>query len=257
MINPLKIAKSLRRGGNLSSNGSQSCRALVPHSMGRRRKSEMPSEMHSVVIAFDSSPSTYANKAVDQIAEGSGKLVYQIRKDGHLSKRLEFAVFGFGKEQPVERYVDFTPATKFEMPKIRESYGTWLYEINLDCVDAALNRRQELSEHHDADTPSAWFFFFSDFQSTCDTHRDEAIKLNQQVAEEVNVFIIGCGDACDERVMAELAQPGRPPVMMQSELNFLEFFEWLGKSLGMKSRSMPGQQLLLDDLCGTSLKAEG
>jgi len=230
----------------------------VPYPFSQQQRRATPSEVHQITIGYDKSPSTYVCSAAEEIQTGSKKCIQQIRNHPQLRRTTELAVFGFGKTSPAKCYCDFTPAEVFEMPQLPRSMGTWIDDLYIDMVEANLKRMEGHAKDCDQDVRSAWIFYFSDFLAGAMPRLDEALRLRDQATESgINIFLIGAGESFDERVAAELAQPGRPPVHMRGVKDFLEFFEWLYRSLRQKSMSVPGAPLKLDNLFGKSFQADG
>ncbi|QEG36221.1 vWA domain-containing protein [Bythopirellula goksoeyrii] len=255
MINPFKTISNsliLRKPEQ-----SSSTRALQSFAYPRNERIR-PGEVHQVAIGWDNSPSTLVNSAQTEIASGSERLTSQVCDMPSLRRKIEFAIFGFGENTPTKCYCDFTLADAFKMPPLPTSYGTWIYELYIEMIDACINQMAKSSRDYDQDVRSAWLFFFSDFLLGDPSKHKQALEKKHEATEKaVNIFIMGAGDMVDEKVACELAQASRPPVWLKDVEDFTKFFDWLLRSLTRKGASMPGQQLRLENFGGSSLIAEG
>jgi len=231
---------------------------LVPHSNPVASTEPTHWERHPVSLSFDKSPSTFANHAGREIAQGGKDLLWQVKAEPALSDLLEFSVWGFDHDVPARCFADFAPAASFEMPTLPDTSCTWIYELYAESLAHLLDSMNSREQLEDVDIRAAWSFYFSDFLATNYDSHHEALRMKAQASERgVNIFIVGCGNSCDERVMAELAQSERPPILMRSVKDWRFFFDWLFKSLRKKSKSVPGARIELEEFGGRRLIADG
>lgn len=211
-----------------------------------------------VLLLFDSSPSTGVNGAAAEIERGGRSLAEHIKSDSYLAGRVDLSVFGLGVEEVCACYADSVPAEQFEMPKIPGVFSTPLYGAYAEVVADAIESRHEFQQEFDCDIESTLVFVFSDFIATDPEARQQALEAKAAASEAgLNLFMLGAGQEVEESVISELSQPSRPPVMLADENDFARFFDWLKQSLSIKSRSVGGQPLMLEDLTGKPTRLEG
>ena len=116
-------------------------------------------DVNSVVLGIDPSPSTYFGNAREIIKESFAGCVSQIRGDHVLADQVELAVYALGTVKSTKCCVDFTPAKSFEMPQIRTSFGSPIYELYCRMVGETVKRQDVLNRDHDRDVRAAWIFF--------------------------------------------------------------------------------------------------
>ncbi|MCA9262352.1 MAG: hypothetical protein KDA60_00825 [Planctomycetales bacterium] len=211
-----------------------------------------------VGIGVDTSPSTYANDAIDVIEEGGRTCIEQIREDPILRSQIELRPYYFGQTNSVVTFPAYTPASQFKMPRIPQSNGTYICELYVAMIEDAARHMHELSRNHDRDIRGAVIFIFSDFQRTTEKHYtlEDAMRAKQLAREyRINLIMVGCGNEVDEQTIHQLGTPGQI-VYMKSALDFREFFSWLYPSLREFSMSMPGQKVRTPPLLGQSLELE-
>jgi|GEM_PF-5613646 len=231
--------------------------AMVPYSFPRQEEMPLRHGRHNVIVAVDNSYSTLSNGADREINQGTSQFARDVAADPNLRGMVEISVWAFGGSTPTELFADAVPVERFEMPRIPTGSFTPLYTMIRDCLRNARGRKQHLENVQDCELASTWLFLFSDFGANDDEVRDEAlVEIQQATQEQVNIFPLLAGEYPCEEVANEIAQPGRPPILLRSVDDYKEFFTFLRRSLRAKSTSMPGTQIDLGQCNGVDLRGD-
>lgn len=203
-----------------------------------------PHEALPLSLALDNSGSTFANGAAEEIQAGLKKFAHEFSTDRDLMNRVEISVAWLPDRVPF--VTPFTLARDFVPPEMPYSFGSPIFTQYCYMVGLAHERAQALGQQEDRDAQRAWIFFFSDFWPTDLQYRADAQKAKAfAVANEIEIFIFGCGHDIKREVAEELATAKHPPLRFTSTTSFRDFFPWLKKSYSIRSRSMPGDIIKL------------
>jgi uncharacterized protein YegL len=201
-----------------------------------------PAPRLAVAICADASGSM-RGQPIEQLNEGLG-VFWDVVKGHDLAKQsVEVAVVAFGGTAQVVQ--EFGPILATSAPHISlMDGGTSLGSGVALCLDL-LEQRKAAYKQAGVEYYQPWIVLMSDGQPTDETHEHVAPRIGALAnARKLTVFPIGVGDDADLDALA-LLSPRRPPLMLKG-LNFVELFEFLGKSVQVVSASQPGDTPRLD-----------
>ncbi|QDV73664.1 vWA domain-containing protein [Botrimarina mediterranea] len=223
-----------------------------------RRHAPERSGRHAICFGWDNSPSTYINGGQEEIKEGVRRFSQQMRADPRLAGRVDVSVWAFTDSAETKCYVDSRPAEGLQMPELPTSASTPLYGLYADIIEHAITERNARQAECDVDIASTWIFVLSDYWANDPGRRHRALEARDRSLEEgINVFLLLAGENPDSAIAEELAHPSRRPMAMRGVKDFVNFFDFVSDSLSLKARSVAGQVLLLEDLTGKPMRAEG
>jgi uncharacterized protein YegL len=208
-----------------------------------------PNQRTPCVLVLDASTSMEARpysggkKAIEALNEGLRALEEHLREDDTALTRVQLAIVSVGGPAgDADILMDWTDAINFEAFELQAGGATPLgkgIRIALDLVEDGKDRLR--SEGISYTRP--WMMVISDGMPT-DTEIWEKATADCRQAEadkKVEIFTIGVKDAHFD-TLAEIS--AKEPVMLQG-IKFSELFVWLSNSLGVFSRSRPGEEVQL------------
>lgn len=114
--------------------------------------------------------------------------------------------------------------------------------LSLDKLEARKRRYQESG----VDYYQPWLVVmtdgYPDDESTVANVARRTAELQKN--KKLSIFPIGIGNAADMNILAQIS-PHRKPMKLKG-LNFIDFFEWLSRSVIRVSQSQPGEGVKLD-----------
>jgi uncharacterized protein YegL len=196
-----------------------------------------PDPRCACVLLLDTSGST-AGPPIDAINKGLRQVKAELQQDSLASKRVEFAVIGFGSEITVHQ--DFVTVDAFEPPTLLADGPT--------PMGAAVCKSLEIIEQRKAEYRKAgvsyyrpWVFLISDGAPTDDTIVAERRVREAEANKKIAFFAVGV-DGADMQQLAKFSV--RPPLKLDG-LNFSSLFSWLSASLQNVASSRPDEQVAL------------
>ena len=185
---------------------------------------------------------------LNELNEGIRAFYNALREDETAMNACEVGVVTFNDRARVLQ--DFKLVGDGEIPQIEGAAG----DTNLD---AGVMMAVELLESRKAQYKQAgrsyyqpWLVIMTDGAATTDSSRSQAKVKALEASGKLTVFMFAIGDSTDEnenRQMQAVLQGysnKRPPLRIK-EGSFAKFFEWLSASVGVTSRSKPGEKTTL------------
>ncbi|QDV74545.1 vWA domain-containing protein [Botrimarina mediterranea] len=199
----------------------------------------------SLSLLVDTSPSL--DEYIQRVREGAQQFVDQVRTDAWLRERVAVSVWSLADSRPAALMADWVPASQLKIPELPRCGHTPLCGAISQTLDHAVARGASLSRERHCDQAMNLVFVMSDFLPT-DAQDQQALmesSLRQAAEAGVLLFPLTVGDV-DKNFAESVAQPGRPPLALDSVDDFTTFFKALRRSLRRHSMSMPGAPLQLE-----------
>ncbi len=185
--------------------------------------------------SMDGEPITKLNEALVLLSQ-------ELKNDPFTRRRVDISVITFGNNG-VLLMKDVTTADSFIPPTLTAGNGTPMGEaiaaalvLQRACKDAY---RQNGIPYY-----RPWIFLLTDGMPT-DNWTQIIQPLHDIVANKGALFFaIGVGNEVDENILSQIAPASSPPKKLDG-MKFNALFQWLSGSMGMVSRSKPGEQTKL------------
>ena len=219
--------------------------------MGKVDYSANPNQRTPCVLVLDASSSMNARppgggkKAIDALNEGLRTLNEQLREDDTALTRIQLAIVSVGgPNDDAEIMMGMTDATNFKPFELQSDGTTPLgkgIQIALDLLEETKSDLRSAGISY----TRPWMIIISDGQPTdnTDTWRQSTAECWQAEADKkVTIYPIGV-DGADFDKLAEISS--ETPPMDLNRIKFNELFVWLSNSLGVYSRSRPGDEVEL------------
>lgn len=204
-----------------------------------------PATRVPVCLCLDVSGSMHG-KPIEELNEGVRRFYQAIREDDIALYAAEISIVTFGGDEPV-CIRDFSGLEQQSAPPALRAFGrTPLAE--------AVNMSLDLLEKRKADYRAAgvdyyqpWLVLMTDGVPTSEA--DDVTAAAERTAgmveqRKLTVIPMGVGDNADMGTLARFS-PKYKPLKLRN-MDFCEFFEWLGQSVSAVSQSMPGEAFELD-----------
>jgi len=225
--------------------------------MGEVDYSANPNQRTPCVLVLDASTSMEeqgpdGKTAIAALNEGLRALEEHLREDDTALTRVQLAIVSVGGPCMTARgkaissgadiLMDWTDSINFSAFELRTGGNTPLgkgIRIALDLVEDGKSSLRSAGISY----TRPWMMIITDGYPT-DTDIWEQVTAECRQAEadkKVEIFAIGVANA-DLDTLAEISE--KPPIMLQG-IKFSELFVWLSNSLGVYSRSRPGDEVEL------------
>lgn len=201
-----------------------------------------PSARVPCVLLLDTSGSMQGTPIAD-LNDALRRFAQDLSEDKGLQLSLELSVMTFG---PVRQVSDFTPASAFVAPTLTaDGPDTPMGAAVLSALEK-LQERKDFYKGQRVSYHQPWLVMITDGQPTDPENMPSAkIRIRDLESQRKLVFIAAGIEGADMRTLADLSV--RPTVPAKSA-NLVKLFEWLSKSLSIKSQSRPGEQSPLPPL---------
>lgn len=188
-----------------------------------------------IVLLLDTSQSM-EGAPIEELREGLGVFLADLREDPQASRRVEIAICAFGDEEIA--FWDFAQAKEFALPDLKVR-GTTPIGAAIDFGMNELDKRIELYKSEGRNYYQPWVFLISDGEPT-DEWRSSASRIQlEQQEEKVVFFVVGVNKA-NMDILNQLSLTGAKKL---AGLNFAELFSWISKNLISVSRSGVGNRI--------------
>jgi len=203
------------------------------------------------VLVLDASgsmdePSGSGSTRIAELNNGVAILKQELMSDSTARARVELCIVCVGGPAgTADLLMDWTDVTGFMPPNISAGGLTELGAGMLIALDQ-VEQRKQYYKSNGFDYTRPWIIVISDGEPTdspADWQNACQMSVNASSAKKVSIFPVGVDNAANLMVLGQLTQE-RPAVAMSS-VKFSDFFLWLSKSLGARSRNAPGQQVAL------------
>lgn len=217
-----------------------------------------PENRCPVMLVLDAS----ASMKGDPIAElnaGVRAFQQQVMLDETASMRIELGIVRFGGS--CELIQDFATMDGFDSalggqlaPPALEAWGNTPLGGALDLALRAVESRKKVYRRHGVHYYRPWLFLITDGEPTDgpDWQRAAMDVQEADLLKRLCFFVVGVQGA-DREILAEIASPARPPLMLQG-LRFRTLFQWLSASMRRVSVSRVGaEQISLPPVDGWAM----
>ncbi len=193
-----------------------------------------------VCLCLDVSGSMY--DCIGELESGVNAFYDAVRKHDAAKDSCEIAVVTFGSS--VQVLEDYSTVDRKSPLKLTANGGTPMAEGAEKALEILEARKNEYKANG-VDYYQPWLIVMSDGEP----NSRDAVKVVQDKIKELEaqkklvVFAIGIGDGAAMEVMDDFS---RKKAKKLKGFNFADFFEWLGKSVGIVSASQVGDKVKLD-----------
>jgi len=214
---------------------------------------ENPTPRVAVCLCLDTSGSMDCDGKIQELNAGIKEFFESIRSDETAMYAAEIAIVTFG-DGGVKCIRDFSSLTVDpNAPVLGASGGTPMGE----AVNLALDRLEERKDNYKqagVDYYQPWLVLMSDGESNGSVTELSRAKNRTSTliqSKKLTVFSIGVGQMADMECLSDFSKPKRKALRLKG-LMFREFFEWLGKSVSLRSQSSPSESISLGAVDGWS-----
>jgi uncharacterized protein YegL len=205
---------------------------------GTSNFAENPEPRCPCVLLLDTSVSMRGNP-LDELNAGLSAYREELAADSLAAKRVEVAIVTFG---PVQTVQEFTTAEQFNPPKLEPTGDTPMGAAVNQGIDMVYSRKQEYRKNGIA-FYRPWIFLITDGGPT-DAWQGAAARVKEgETAKAFAFFSVGV-EGANFDVLKELSV--REPLKLKG-LKFRDLFQWLSNSQKSVSRSVPGDQVTIQN----------
>jgi uncharacterized protein YegL len=195
------------------------------------------------ILLIDNSDSMSGRK-IRAVNNGLRTISSGLEEDPTASISVEVSIVTFGGT--VDLVQPFSTVREFTPPDLKASGGTPMDEALGKSLDYLAEHKTHLRQQG-VDYHRPWLWLFTDGYPTDDyAMRKSKSRLHEAIdGGHVVFFAIGAeteGSGVNWDLLRELSTQ-RSPRKISDLSDIQEMFRWLGNSLTMKSRSLPGQQI--------------
>ena len=210
--------------------------------LSRTELEENPSTRVPICLVLDTSYSMNG-EPIKELNNGVRLFMDSIRRDDIASASAEISMVTFGGQ--AKQVFDFGNIHRQTIPHLGVEGVTPMGEaVNL-AIDL-LERRKTLYSQTGVDYYQPWLVIMTDGAPTDDITRAASRTTELVNTKKLTIFPIGVGPSADMDTLRQFS-PKRIPLRLQG-LRFVEFFEWLSKSVSTLSASMPGEKVDLESV---------
>lgn len=196
------------------------------------------------VLLIDNSGSV--SPYLQELNSGLRRFEQELKGDPIARTRADIAIITAGKDG-VRLVQDFTLADEFTAPTIDAGGDTPLGTGANTALDLIASRKA-VYKQNGVEHTRPWVFCLTDGAPT-DVWQTAAARIHREEAErKIAFFAVGFGQV-NMKILAEIAPPNRPPLMLQGT-KFTDLFVWLSKSQRIVSRQSVGTQASLPPVNG-------
>ena len=200
-----------------------------------------PTTRVPVCLCLDTSGSMMG-QPIAELNRGIQQFFQEVRSDDIARYAVDICIVTFG-DQGARLLQDFRSLDSASCPTLSANGGTPMGEA-LTIALTKLEERKQKYKDSGIDYFQPWLVLMTDGQPNGDkTILDDACRKtsSMQRDKKLSIFPIGIGDDADMNVLSRVS-PGRTPAKLAG-LKFVEFFQWLSKSVSRTSQSMPGEKI--------------
>lgn len=200
-----------------------------------------PAPRIAISLVLDASGSM-DGEPISELNRGVRTFFQSLQGHSIASQSAEIAVISFGNNS-AQVLEDFRGVENQGIPSLSAAGLTPMGQgvnLALDCLE----QRKKEYQQSGVDYYQPWIVLMTDGVPTDDI--GEAIRRTTTLEAEkkLTVFPIAIGDDVDMHTLKQFSNK-KPPLKLKG-LNFVEFFEWLSKSVVQVSQSTPGDEIPLD-----------
>lgn len=211
---------------------------------------ENPAHRVPVTLCLDVSGSM-SGEPLAELNKGVGLFFDALRSDPVANASAEVAIVAFADRADV--LLDFQSLDRVTAPPVlsTESHLGMLTNLGAGArlAMSILESRKQQYKTAGVDYFQPFMVLMTDGQPTTEEHLSIAPQACElEASRKLTVIPIGIGNAADMKVLAMFSKK-RPPLRLKG-LQFVEFFQWLSKSVVRVSESQPGDHVQLDPVSG-------
>ena len=190
----------------------------------------------ATVLVLDKSKSM-AGEAIRELNRGLKTFEASLLEDPSALAKVELAIVTFGTEVRVIR--EFMPVNSRPIPEIKAGGRTAMIQA-LETSINLINLQKQWYKESGLQYYRPYIILMTD-GSPWPEKNIESIKSKINDGVENNNFhfwAFGTGNA-NMKILREIAHPEFPPLKLK-DMQFVEFFRWLGPSISLIAKSRPG-----------------
>ncbi|WP_419871487.1 vWA domain-containing protein [Candidatus Pristimantibacillus sp. PTI5] len=208
--------------------------------LSQRELTENPTARVPICLVLDVSGSMTGDP-IEELNRGVKLFMESIRRDDIACAAAEISMVTFGGS--VQTVFEFGSIHRQTIPHLSASGKTPMGEA-VETALTMLENRKRLYARVGVDYYQPWLVLMTDGAPT-DNIANAAYRTTTLLDEKkLTIFPIGIGADADLNALKQFS-PKRTPLRLK-DLNFVDFFEWLSKSVSRVSASTPGEDVKLD-----------
>lgn len=201
-----------------------------------------PTPRVPVVLCLDTSGSMLG-APINELNRGVQQFYQELMNDEVARYAAEISIVTFGGS--VHCVQDFGDITRQTVSPMSAAMGhTPMGEALIMALDRLESRKQQYKDAG-VDYFQPWLVIMTDGQPNGDQEilSNAIARISSMVAsKKLTVFPIAIGDEADTHILKKISSK---PAMHLKGLKFVEFFQWLSRSVAYMSQSMPGEVIKL------------
>lgn len=205
-----------------------------------------PTTRVPVCLCLDTSRSM-GGQPIEELNRGIQQFFHEVAADEVARYAVDICIVTFG-DQGVRLLQDFCSLDTATCPSLTANGGTPMGEALTLALDKLAQRKQKYKSSG-IDYFQPWLVVMTDGQPNGDSAvLAEACRQTSslQAEKKLVIFPIGIGNEADMQVLGRIS-PKRAPLKLAG-LKFVEFFQWLSKSVSRTSQSIPGEEINLPSI---------
>lgn len=182
------------------------------------------------------------NMLIDEVTKGVNIFYDVVRKDTLAAASCEIAIVSFNDS--IDVLEDFTTIDKkgtFETPNYD---GETMLAAGLEKALELLEERKQSYKAHKIDYHQPWLLVLTDGNPTDDISSVRSKMLKMEADKVLTIFTFALSKEVNKEIIGSLSKRRAPVNLKEDKL--AEFFEWLGQSVAIFSKSTPGDKHSLD-----------
>lgn len=202
-----------------------------------------PTTRVPVCLCLDTSGSMMG-QPIEELNRGLKQFFQEVAADEVARYAVDICIVTFG-DMGARLFQDFSSLDAASCPRLTASGGTPMGEALTIALDKLEQRKQKYKDSG-IDYWQPWLVLMTDGQPNGDRHVLESAcqkTSSLQAEKKLTIFPIGIGKEADMTVLSRVS-PQRVPLKLAG-LKFVEFFQWLSKSVSRTSQSIPGERVEL------------
>ena len=201
-----------------------------------------PTPRVPVCLCLDTSGSM-DGEPIQELNKGGRQFFTELKNDDVARFAAEVCIVTFGDSARCVQ--DFGPLEQQNFSDLPAMGGTPMGEALTIALDKLEVRKQKYKETG-VDYFQPWLVVMTDGHPNGDASvlRESVARASQLAAtKKLSVFPITIGNGADETVLQQISN--KNPLKLNG-LKFVEFFQWLSRSVSTVSSSMPGEKVQLN-----------
>jgi uncharacterized protein YegL len=208
-------------------------------------------EQHLACVLLIDASGSMSGQKISEVNDALQSFKKYVLEDEIARKRCDIALVTFCGENEVEIIHEFSTIEKFNPPTL-EAQGKTPLGYAILIAAKMIEERKKYYKQQGISYLRPWIFLITDGDPTDMQEGDQMwndVINNTHDAEKNKKYIlynVGTQSA-DFRILAKIAQPKTPPVMLK-EAKWHEMFQWLSRSMSATSKSTGDEQIKLESI---------